>query len=49
VIEIRRMRKRGAPLAEIAKEYGVTIGMVSHIATGRRWRYLVGAEDNPAA
>jgi len=48
-IEIRRRRKDGVPLLDVAREFGITVGMVSHIARGRRWKYLVGAEDIPPA
>ena len=34
------IRSSDKPLAELAEEYGVTVGTISHIRTGRIWKHL---------
>lgn len=40
VLEIREMRRSGAPLADIAAKYNVTKGSVCMIANRRTWRHI---------
>jgi len=40
VLGIKIMLQQGFKQKDIAKEYGVTIGTISHIKTGRQWSHL---------
>lgn len=40
VLQIRNMRSQGCTCTDISKIYGVSIGTISHIATGRNWKGL---------
>lgn len=40
VREIRRLRKQGITLKEVAAKFGVTFGLVSAIARGRAWKHV---------
>lgn len=38
--DILRRRREGESLKVLAAEFGITIGMVSHIGRGQRWAYI---------
>ena len=38
---IKRLLNEGYAQKSIAERFGVTIGTISHIATGRRWGHVV--------
>lgn len=44
VREMRRMRRDGQSLTQLADRYGLKISAVSHICTGRNWKHV--KEDN---
>lgn len=40
VREIRALLAMGVTVAEVAKSYGVLVGAIYGIRTGRRWRHV---------
>jgi hypothetical protein len=40
VIEIRRRRSAGESLASLAKEYSVSMSLISHVALRRNWKHI---------
>ncbi len=40
VVELRAARAGGAPIAYLAKTYGIDQASVSHIAKGKTWKHL---------
>ncbi len=40
VLEMRRLRAAGASVADCAKQFGVTVGAVSHICQRRSWKHI---------